>query len=101
MSEHAGVVRSEDRLTQGLHKLEEVASRMGAMEVQRQHRRLRRPRPCLDLQGSVLAARATLECALERRETRGAHNRSDFPQRDPTLATNLLWRRASRWRAKR
>ena len=36
-----------------------------------------------DLRGSLLAARATLECALERRETRGAHNRSDFPEQDP------------------
>jgi len=45
-----------------------------------------------DLKGSVLAARATLDCALERRETRGAHNRSDFPDQDPDLTVNLLWR---------
>jgi succinate dehydrogenase / fumarate reductase flavoprotein subunit len=33
----------------------------------------------LDLKASALAARATLEAALERRETRGCHNRADFP----------------------
>ena len=44
-----------------------------------------------DLQGSLLAARATLECALERRETRGAHNRVDFPEQDPALRVNLVW----------
>ena len=38
-----------------------------------------------DLRGSLLAARATLESALERRETRGAHNRADFPNQDPRL----------------
>jgi succinate dehydrogenase / fumarate reductase flavoprotein subunit len=43
------------------------------------------------LHGSLLAARATLECALERRETRGAHNRVDFPERDPALLANLTW----------
>jgi succinate dehydrogenase / fumarate reductase, flavoprotein subunit len=91
MSEHAGVVRSEDGLTQGLHKLEEVAGRMGAMEVRPDIAGFDDLVHAFDLQGSVLAARATLECALERRETRGAHNRSDFPQRDPTLAANLLW----------
>ncbi|WP_423300125.1 hypothetical protein, partial [Glutamicibacter nicotianae] len=32
-----------------------------------------------DLKSSALAARATLESALERRETRGCHNRSDYP----------------------
>ena len=44
-----------------------------------------------DLRGSLLAARATLECALERRETRGAHNRRDFPDLDPGLQVNLAW----------
>jgi succinate dehydrogenase / fumarate reductase flavoprotein subunit len=45
----------------------------------------------LDLQGSLLAARASLECARERRETRGAHNRVDFPEQDPSLQVNLVW----------
>ena len=45
-----------------------------------------------DLKGSILAARATLDCALERRETRGAHNRTDFPELAPELTVNLLWR---------
>jgi succinate dehydrogenase / fumarate reductase, flavoprotein subunit len=44
-----------------------------------------------DLKGSLLAARSTLQCALERRETRGAHNRVDFPDQDPGLQLNLVW----------
>ena len=92
MSEHAGVVRSEDGLTQGLRKLDEVAGRMGAMEVRPDIAGFDDLVHAFDLRGSVLAARATLECALERRETRGAHNRADFPHRDPELAVNLLWR---------
>ena len=31
-----------------------------------------------DLRSSIVAARATLEAALERRETRGCHNRTDY-----------------------
>ena len=46
-----------------------------------------------DLAGSLLAARATIDSALERRETRGAHNRSDFPELDPELRVNLVWQR--------
>ena len=92
MSEHAGVVRSEDGLSQGLHKLDEVAGRIGAMEVRPDIAGFDDLVHAFDLQGSVLAARATLECALERRETRGAHNRSDFPRQDPELTVNLLWR---------
>ena len=40
---------------------------------------------------SALAARATLEAALARRETRGCHNRSDYPALDPALEVNLVW----------
>jgi succinate dehydrogenase / fumarate reductase, flavoprotein subunit len=39
----------------------------------------------------VLAARATLESALERRETRGCHNRADYPDLDESLRVNLVW----------
>jgi succinate dehydrogenase / fumarate reductase flavoprotein subunit len=39
----------------------------------------------------VIAARATLEAALERRETRGCHNRSDYPHLDERLNVNLVW----------
>ena len=49
-----------------------------------------------DLKSAALAARATLEAALERRETRGCHNRSDFPDLDPELQVNLVWSPASR-----
>lgn len=44
-----------------------------------------------DLRSTVLAARATLECALERRETRGCHNRFDYPDLNPDLKVNLVW----------
>lgn len=44
-----------------------------------------------DLKSSPLAARATLGCALERRKTRGCHNRSDYPEQDPQMRVNLVW----------
>ena len=40
---------------------------------------------------SAIAARATMEAALERRETRGCHNRSDYPHLDEGLQVNLVW----------
>ena len=38
-----------------------------------------------------MGARATLEGALERRETRVCHNRSDYPELDPSMQVNLVW----------
>ena len=32
-----------------------------------------------------------LESSLERRETRGSHQRSDFPHLDESLQVNLVW----------
>jgi succinate dehydrogenase / fumarate reductase flavoprotein subunit len=32
-----------------------------------------------------------LETALQRRETRGCHNRSDCPHADESLRVNLVW----------
>ncbi len=32
-----------------------------------------------------------MEAAIERRETRGCHNRSDFPDLDESLQVNMIW----------
>jgi succinate dehydrogenase / fumarate reductase flavoprotein subunit len=91
MSECGGVVRSEDGLRDGLARLDEVAARARDLEVRPDIAGFDDLAHALDLQGSLLAARATLECARERRETRGAHNRVDFPEQDPSLQVNLVW----------
>jgi succinate dehydrogenase / fumarate reductase, flavoprotein subunit len=93
MSECAGVVRSEDGLRDGLARLDEVATRARDLEVRPDIAGYDDLAHALDLQGSLLAARATLECARERRETRGAHNRVDFPEQDPALRVNRVWAR--------
>jgi succinate dehydrogenase / fumarate reductase, flavoprotein subunit len=91
MSECGGVVRSEDGLRDGLTRLDAVAARARDLEVRPDIAGYDDLAHALDLQGSLLAARATLECARERRETRGAHNRVDFPEQNPGLQVNLVW----------
>jgi succinate dehydrogenase / fumarate reductase flavoprotein subunit len=91
MSECGGVVRSEDGLRDGLRRLDAVAARARDLEVRPDIAGYDDLTHALDLRGSLLAARTTLECALERRETRGAHNRVDFPDQDPGLQVNLVW----------
>ena len=91
MSENCGVVRSADGLREGLERLREIGERTAALEVRPDIAGYADLAHAFDLHGSLLAARATLECALERRETRGAHNRVDFPEQDPALRVNLVW----------
>ena len=91
MTERAGVVRDEPGLRAGLAELDEVDARMAAVGVHPDLAGFQDVAHAFDLKSSALAARATLEAALERRETRGCHNRSDYPDLDPQLQVNLVW----------
>ena len=91
MTEHAGVVRSEHGLKAGLAKLEAVEARLPHLAVHPDIAGFDDLAHAIDLKGSLIAARATLESALARRETRGAHNRSDYPELDPALRVNMVW----------
>lgn len=91
MTDHAGVVRSEEDLREGLRKLDDIEARMADLGIHPDIAGFQDLAHAYDLKSSALAARATLEAALERRETRGAHNRSDYPEMDPDLQVNLVW----------
>ena len=91
MTEHAGVVRDEAGLLAGLEKLGSVEARMKDVGIHPDIAGFADLSHAFDLRSSVLAARATLECALERRETRGCHNRSDYPEMDSEMRVNLVW----------
>lgn len=91
MTEHAGVVRDEAGLTAGLAALDDIEQRMGQVGIHPDIAGYQDLAHAFDLKASALAARATLEAAVERRETRGCHNRSDYPNMDPSLQVNLVW----------
>ncbi|MDR4532660.1 FAD-binding protein [Glutamicibacter sp. PS] len=91
MTEHAGVVRDEQGLLRGLEKLGAVEERITRVGIHPDIAGYQDLAHAFDLKSAALAARATLEAALERRETRGCHNRSDYPQQDPALEVNLVW----------
>lgn len=91
MTEHCGVVRDEQGLRQGLAELDDVERRASDIGVHPDLAGYSELSHDFDLKSSILAARATLQRALERRETRGCHNRSDYPQQDPDLRVNMIW----------
>ncbi|TYB66774.1 FAD-dependent oxidoreductase [Nonomuraea sp. PA05] len=91
MTEHAGVVRDESGLRKGLDELAALETRIGDVGVHPDLAGFQDLAHAFDLKSAALAARATMEAALERRETRGCHNRSDHPHTDPALRVNLVW----------
>jgi len=82
MSEGAGVMRSEESLNETLATLNQLASRTSteprieAWEVSNLH----------------LLATAIVRGALERKESRGSHWRSDFPETDPLWHKRVVQR---------
>jgi succinate dehydrogenase / fumarate reductase flavoprotein subunit len=91
MTARAGVVRDEAGLRAGLSELAEIEDRMTRIGVHPDMAGFQDLAHAFDLRSSALAARATLDAAIQRRETRGCHNRSDFPQLDESLQVNLVW----------
>ncbi|CAN5468993.1 FAD-binding protein [soil metagenome] len=89
MWECCGVVRSEEGLEQGLSRLEEIEQMMGDIDVRPTAEGFGDLAHVLDLRASMATARATLSGARERRESRGSHNRSDYPATEPKLQVNL------------
>lgn len=91
MTKHAGVIRDEAGLRAGLTELDDVEAQLTDMSVHPDIAGFQDLAHAFDLKSSIMAARATLEAAMERRETRGCHNRSDYPEQDESLQVNMVW----------
>ncbi|TCC63206.1 FAD-dependent oxidoreductase [Kribbella pittospori] len=91
MTTRAGVVRDEAGLQAGVSELTDLEDRMTRIGVHPDIAGYQDLAHAFDLKSSALAARATLDAALERRESRGCHNRSDYPHLDESLQVNLVW----------
>jgi succinate dehydrogenase / fumarate reductase flavoprotein subunit len=93
MWERAGVVRDESALDAGLAGIREISEAAAKVDVRPSAEGWNDLANALDLRAALVTGEATLRCAVERRETRGAHIRSDYPDLDPTLRVSLHVRR--------
>ncbi|HXJ60505.1 MAG TPA: fumarate reductase/succinate dehydrogenase flavoprotein subunit [Verrucomicrobiae bacterium] len=86
MQNLVGIVRREDemlRAVDGLERLWERARRVGATG----HREFNPGwHTALDLTSLLTVSQCIARAALERKESRGAHFRDDFPDKDPAFA---------------
>jgi len=83
MQTYCGVFRFEDTLLEGVEKIKAVAERVGRTEIKDKSRVFNTARiEALELDNMKEVAVATMISAEARRESRGAHARDDFPERD-------------------
>jgi succinate dehydrogenase / fumarate reductase, flavoprotein subunit len=88
-----GVVRDADGLGRALAELATLADAAAAARARPEQAGWGGVAAVLDARTAVLAAEATVRAAAERRESRGAHCRSDHPGTDEALRVNLVVRR--------
>jgi len=77
-----GVVRDEAGLDEAAARLDDVRERLASVGVPADRRFNRAWQEYLDVRNQVAVARSVVLGAQLRRETRGAHARADFPDRD-------------------
>ncbi len=93
MQAHAGVFRFPDMLVEGVRRIREVSERAKHTGIKDKSKTFNTARiEALELDNLIEVARSTMVSAEARKETRGAHDRADFHQRD-----DVNWLKHSLW----
>jgi len=93
MQAHCGVFRFGDLLKHGVDKIKEVADRVTRTQIGDKSKVFNTARvEALELDNLIEVALATMISAEARKESRGAHDRSDYHQRDDAnWMKHTLW----------
>ena len=93
MQAHCGVFRFPDLLEEGVRRIREIAARAQRTEIKDHSKTFNTARvEALELDNLIEVARASMISAHARQESRGAHDRADFPNRD-----DANWLKHSLW----
>ena len=89
MEDSAGIFRSGDSLSKGVDQLAELQQRLERVQLSDQTRVFNTELvAALELANMLDIAECILQSALQREESRGAHQRTDFTARDDTRFLN-------------
>jgi succinate dehydrogenase / fumarate reductase flavoprotein subunit len=94
MGTYVGIARSADDLQAALAAIETLRTRAARAAVSGSRQFNPGWHTAVDLQKLLIVSEAVARAALERRESRGAHTRVEYPDSDPHFATvNIVVRR--------
>jgi len=93
MQVHCGVFRFPDLLAEGVAKIKQIAGRVARTQIKDKSRVFNTARvEALELDNLIEVAQASLVSANARKESRGAHDRADYHQRDDAnWLKHTLW----------
>ena len=89
MWEYGGVVKSEKKLKKGLTEIANLKEASKDLDVRPDSEGYQDLMLAFDLQASLISSEATLLSALNREESRGAHQREDFEDMDKKFNVNM------------
>jgi succinate dehydrogenase / fumarate reductase flavoprotein subunit len=96
MQDNVGIVRNEQEMSVAVEALGGLRDRAGQAAAPGNREYNGGWHTCLDLPNLLTIAEAIARSALDRRESRGAHFREDYPAKDPALSTyNTIVRRGA------
>ncbi|OKH22790.1 succinate dehydrogenase flavoprotein subunit [Hydrococcus rivularis NIES-593] len=83
MTEHCGVFRSEDAMKEGLAKIQELKQKYSQIYLDDKNTDWNTELiEALELRSLMIVGEIIMASAFNRKESRGAHSREDYPQRD-------------------
>jgi succinate dehydrogenase / fumarate reductase flavoprotein subunit len=87
MQELVGIVRREEEMVQALHRIQELKAAEERVSVDGNREYNNGWHTALDLRNLLTISEIVAQAALERKESRGAHFRDDFPAKDEKFGT--------------
>ncbi len=83
MEDHAGVFRTQEVMQEGVEKVADIRRRLRDVRLQDNSRTFNTARiEAFELENLIDVGMSIVVSALHRQESRGAHSRPDFPDRD-------------------
>ncbi len=92
MWENCGVVRTEEKLNTGLKKIEKLKESAKLLDVRPDSEGFEDLMLAFDLEAALITSEATILGAKERRESRGAHQRTDYPEMEKEQEVNYTFK---------